>query len=417
MDGGTVMRWADELGAVSQEPGILVRPFGSEAMRRANRLVASWMRGAGMSVRQDVVGNLVGRYEGNGERTLLLGSHLDTVRDAGRYDGPLGVLVALACVERLHRSRERLPFALELVGFADEEGLRFGTTYFGSSVFAGRFDPALLGLEDHEGVTLAEAVRTFGGAAEALASSGRSSHDLIGYCEVHIEQGPVLEGRDLPVGVVSAIAGQNRIGVELLGEAGHAGTVPMEGRRDALCAAAELVLAVERIAREYAGMVGTVGRLVPHPGAGNVIPASVTLSIDVRHQEDSVRQRACDDLREVAAEIGSRRGVEMRWTPTQESRAVATDPELTALMTRGVADAGIDVERLPSGAGHDAVEIAAIAPVAMLFVRCRGGISHNPAESVEVADVEVAIDVLERFIRLLGEVGDADDPASGPSSS
>ncbi len=399
MDGATVMRWAQELGAVSQEPGILVRPFGSEAMHRANQLVASWMRGARMSVSQDAVGNLVGRYEGDGERTLLLGSHLDTVRDAGRYDGPLGVLVALACVQRLHRRGQRLPFALELVGFADEEGLRFGTTYFGSSVFAGRFDPSLLALEDDQGITLADAVRACGGAPEALARSGRSPHDLIGYCEIHIEQGPVLERRDLPVGVVSAIAGQSRIGVELVGEGGHAGTVPMEGRRDALCAAAELVLAVERLARAHPGMVGTVGRLVPHPGAGNVIPASVMLSIDVRHQEDSVRRRACDDLREAAAQLGARRGVEVRWSATQESRAVPTDPDLTALLARAVAAAGIDVERLPSGAGHDAAEMAAIAPVAMLFVRCRGGISHNPAESVEVADVEVAIDVLERFMR------------------
>jgi allantoate deiminase len=401
MDGGTVMGWADELGAISEEPGILVRPFGSAAMRRANERVGGWMRDAGMSVRQDAAGNLIGRYDGSGERTLVLGSHLDTVRDAGRYDGPLGVLVALACVQRLQRRGERLPFALEVVGFADEEGLRFGTTYLGSSVFAGSFDPALLALQDQEAVTLAEAVRSSGGDPDGLARSGRSPDDLIGYCEVHIEQGPVLERRDLPVGVVTAIAGQSRIGVELLGEAGHAGTVPMEGRRDALCAAAELVLAVERVAHEHAGMVGTVGRLVPHPGAGNVIPASVALSVDVRHQEDAVREAACDRLRELADEIAARRAVEVRWTATQESRAVPTDPELTRLLSAAVADAGVDVERLPSGAGHDAAEIAAIAPVAMLFVRCRGGISHNPAESVELADVAVAIDVLERFTRSL----------------
>lgn len=304
---------------------------------------------------------LCSRYEGergDDGRTLLLGSHLDSVRDAGRYDGPLGVLVGLACAHRLHRAGERMPVALELVGFSDEEGLRFGTTYLASSAFAGRFDPELLELRDDEGITLADAVRAFGGNPVALASSGRSPRDLIGYCEVHIEQGPVLERRGLPVGVVSAIVGQSRIAVELRGEAGHAGTVPMEARRDALCAAAELVLAVERIAKAHAGMVGTVGRLTPHPGAGNVIPASVALSIEVRHQDDAVRRRACDELRSAAEEIGARRGVEVGWTMTQESAAVPTDPRLTELLAGAVAAAaGIETLRLPSGAGHDAAEI------------------------------------------------------------
>jgi len=403
MDGATVMRWAAELGSVSAEPDILVRPFGSAALAQANELVGGWMREAEMRVRQDAVGNLVGRYEGSkGDgRTLLLGSHLDTVRDAGRYDGPLGVLVALACVHRLHRDGVRLPFALEVVGFADEEGLRFGTTYFASSVFAGRFDPALLELQDGEGVTLAEAVRSVGGDPDALATSGRSPEDLIGYCEVHIEQGPVLERRGLPVGVVSAIAGQSRIAVELRGQAGHAGTVPMEGRADALCAAADLVLAVERTAREHAGMVGTVGRLTPHPGASNVIPSSVALSIDLRHQDDALRRRACGQLRSAADEIVARRHIDVNWASTQEAAAVPTDPRLTELLTDAVADAGIEVARLPSGAGHDAAELAAIAPIGMLFVRCAGGISHNPAESVQEADVATAIGVLERFLRSL----------------
>lgn len=402
MDAATVMQWATALGAVSQEPELLVRPFGSEAMTQANELVGGWMGEAGMDVRHDAAGNLIGRYEGAADsHTLLLGSHLDTVRDAGRYDGPLGVLVALACTQRLARAGERLPFALELVGFADEEGLRFGTTYFGSSVFAGRFDPGLLELADHEGVTLAQAVQRFGGDPGALASAGRSPTDLVGYCEVHIEQGPVLEQRGLPVGVVSAIAGQSRIAATLQGEAGHAGTVPMRGRRDALCAAAELVLAVERIARDHPGMVGTVGRLSPHPGAGNVIPASVALSIDVRHQDDALRARACEQLQAAAQEIGTRRQISVDWTVTQESAAVPTDPRLSELLSRAVADTGVDVARLPSGAGHDAAEVAAIAPVGMLFVRCEKGISHNPAESVQEADVAVAIDVLERFLWLL----------------
>jgi allantoate deiminase len=403
LDGVTVMRRADELGAISQEPGILVRAFGSDAMRRANELVGGWMRGAEMSVREDAVGNLIGRRVGDGERVLVLGSHLDTVRDAGRYDGPLGVLVALATVERLARDRARLPFAIEVVAFADEEGLRFGTTYLGSSAFTGRFDPALLALVDREGVTLAEAVRAFGGSPEQLAA-GHPPDDLIGYCEVHIEQGPTLERRGLPVGVVTAITGQSRITAEYLGEAGHAGTTPMEARRDALCAAAELVLAVERLAHEHEGMVATVGRLQPHPDASNVIPGSVTLSIDLRDPDDSVRKRACADLRHVAAQIGERRSVELRWERTEESESISTDPTLSGVLAHAVADARFDVERLPSGAGHDGAELAAIAPVAMLFVRCAGGVSHNPAEAVDLGDVEVAIDVLQRFVVRLAEI-------------
>src|SRR5215210_2578641 len=243
------MERCEALGRTSEEPDLLARPYGSQAMRRANDTVAGWMREAGMGVQSDVFGNLLGRYEGIGNETLLLGSHLDTVRDAGKYDGPLGVLVALACVERLQERNERLPFAVEVVAFADEEGLRFGTTFLGSSVFAGSFDPGLLGLEGADGVTLAEAVRSFGGDPDALVDGGRDGDDLLGYCEVHIEQGPVLERLDLPVGVVMGIQGQTRASVDFVGEAGHAGTVPMEGRRDALCAAAEFVLAVEETAR------------------------------------------------------------------------------------------------------------------------------------------------------------------------
>jgi allantoate deiminase len=398
MDAETVMRWTDELGAVSEEPGLLVRPYGSEAMRRATALVGDWMGAAGMEVRRDAVGNLIGRYAGEGERTLLLGSHLDTVRDAGRYDGPLGVLVALACVARLHSRGERLPFAVELVGFADEEGLRFGTTYLGSSVFAGSFEPRLLELRGADGTALADAVRACGGDPDALSRAGRRADDLLGYCEVHIEQGPVLERLELPVGVVSAIAGQSRISVSLRGEAGHAGTVPMDGRHDALCAAAELVLAVERTARVEPGMVGTVGRVAVEPGTGNVIPGAVELSLDLRHQDDAVRARTVERLRERAAEIGAARGVEVGWELRQESAAVPTDPALSKRLAEAVAAAGLPVERLPSGAGHDAAAVAAIAPVAMLFVRCRGGVSHHPDEAVEPGDVGVALDVLERFL-------------------
>jgi allantoate deiminase len=398
-----VMERCEALGRTSEEPDLLARSYGSQAMRRANDTVAGWMREAGMGVQSDVFGNLLGRYEGIGNETLLLGSHLDTVRDAGKYDGPLGVLVALACVERLQERNERLPFAVEVVAFADEEGLRFGTTFLGSSVFAGSFDPGLLGLEGADGVTLAEAVRSFGGDPDALVDGGRDGDDLLGYCEVHIEQGPVLERLDLPVGVVMGIQGQTRASVDFVGEAGHAGTVPMEGRRDALCAAAEFVLAVEETARGQPGMVATVGHIAAHPGAGNVIPGEVSLSLDLRHGDDRVRERAVASLRETARGIAADRGGENRWQLRQESSAVPTDPGLTALLARAVADLGYRVERLPSGAGHDAAQLAEIAPTAMLFVRCEKGISHNPAESVEQEDVAAAIEVTSRFLKLVEE--------------
>jgi allantoate deiminase len=398
MDGGTVLRWAADLGAVSEEPDLLVRPYGSQAMQRANDLVGDLMGEAGMEVRRDAVGNLIGRYEGEGERTLLLGSHLDTVRDAGRYDGPLGVLVALACVHRLHARGERLSYAVEVVGFADEEGLRYGTTYLGSSVFSGRFEPRLLEHADADGIELADAIGAFGGDPDALPDARRDPADLIGYCEVHIEQGPVLERRGLPVGVVTAIAGQSRIAVGLEGEAGHAGTVPMADRRDALCAAAELVLAVEAQGRAEELMVATVGRLTPRPGAGNVIPGAAELSIDLRHQDDAVRGRAVRALEDRARAIGAARGVGVEWETRQEAAAVATDPELTGLLADAVRDLGLEVEELPSGAGHDAAEVAALTPVAMLFVRCAGGVSHHPDESVCEDDVNVAVEVLERFL-------------------
>lgn len=403
MGAGTVLGWADELGAISEELGLLVRPYGSAAMGRATALVEGWMLAAGMEVRRDAIGNLIGRYDGAGPRTLVLGSHLDTVRDAGRYDGPLGVLVALACVARLHARSERLPYAVEVVGFADEEGLRYGTAYLGSSAFAGSFDSALLDLEDEHGVRLGEAVRAYGGNPEALArgDGAGAPEDPIGYAEVHIEQGPVLERLDLPVGVVTGIAGQSRVAIELTGEAGHAGTVPMEDRHDALCAAAELVLAAEATARATAGLLATVGRLTAQPGGGNVVPGVVRLSLDVRHEDDGVRERGCRALREQADAIAARRGIELGWEALEDAPATPTDPWLTDRLAAAVHAAGVRVRRLPSGAGHDAAELAALAPVAMLFVRCRGGVSHNPAESVRVEDVDVALDVLERFVRSL----------------
>jgi allantoate deiminase len=397
----TVMERCDLLANISEEPGLIHRPYGSQAMHGVNDIVAGWMRTAGMTTRRDQIGNLIGRYEGLGDRTFILGSHLDTVRDAGKYDGILGVMVAIACVQQLHDRGERLSYAIEVVGFADEEGLRFGTTFLGSSAYAGCFDRTRLQFEDSHGVTLREAVRSFGGDPDALEADGRSGEDLLGYCEVHIEQGPVLEQEDLPVGVVTAINGQSRIRVGFIGKAGHAGTVPMEGRRDALCAAAEFVLEVETVAKAEADTVGTVGEIQALPGAVNVIPGEARHSLDLRHPNDDERERVRDSLEDRAREIAASRGCESLWDVRQETDAVPADPGLSSPLAQAVEDSGLTAYRLPSGAGHDAAQVAALAPVAMLFVRCKEGISHNPAETVAREDVEIAIRVMQNFLRLL----------------
>jgi allantoate deiminase len=362
-----VLERCDRLGQVSEEVGRLTRRFGTEAMKEANRLVGGWMQEAGLAVREDPLGNLIGR-RGDGP-ALMLGSHLDTVVDAGRYDGPLGVLVALEAVERV-------PGTIEVVGFADEEGVRFGTAYLGSSIFAGRFQVEWLSLADGDGVRLGELLEA--------SPPAQPRDEVLGYTEVHIEQGPVLEQLGEPVGVVTAIAGQSHAEVTFTGEAGHAGTVPMEDRQDALTAAADWILAVE-------SKGGTVGRLSVEPNARNVIPARATMTLDLRDPDDAARNDAVAQLRDEARAIAERRSVTVSWHDTGDIPAVAMDERLTAAF-------GVST-RLPSGAGHDAAMMAHVAPAAMLFVRCAGGVSHNPAESVEEADVAVAIDTLERLLR------------------
>jgi allantoate deiminase len=406
----TVLDRADRLAACTEEPGRLTRRFATPALAQAGDLVLGWMREAGMTARRDAIGNVVGRYDPSGarggaagpvRRTLVLGSHLDTVRDAGRYDGMLGVLVAIALVERLHDAGTALPFAIEVLGFADEEGVRYGTAYLGSSVVAGTFDPAALERRDADGTAMADAIAASGGDPAALHTARRDTSDLLGYVEVHIEQGPVLEAEDLPVGVVTGIAGQTRAEVVFTGVAGHAGTVPMALRRDALAAAAEWIGAVEARGRAVEGLVATVGEMAVEPGASNVIPARAAMSLDVRHLDDAVREAAVSDLRSRAEAIAAARGLAVAWTDVQATAAVACSQGLTAALDTAVADAGVRVARLPSGAGHDAAVMARLCDVAMLFVRCEGGISHNPAEAVAAGDVAVAIDVAGRLVDAL----------------
>jgi allantoate deiminase len=399
----TIMERIDALGRVSDEPGRLTRTFCSPAMCRATKLVGSWMRAAGMKVRVDAIGNLIGHYPGATRhgRILLLGSHLDTVRNAGKFDGPLGVILAIACVEQLRRNQLRLPFAIEVCGFADEEGVRFQTAYLGSRAAAGLLDNTELRRTDARGISMADAIRRFGGQPAHLKQARFDAGRLLGYVEAHIEQGPVLEEANVAVGIVTGIAGQSRFQFTFTGRAGHAGTTPMRLRRDALCAAAEFILAVEDHAARKAGLVATVGQIQAEPNVSNVIPGTVILTLDVRHQTDSVRRAAVAQFQKLARPIAAARQVKASAQPVQQTASVACSPKLSGLLERAAKEHQPQIVRLPSGAGHDAAILARITPAAMLFIRCKGGISHHPDESASRRDVRVALAVLNDFLRLL----------------
>jgi hydantoinase/carbamoylase family amidase len=391
----------EELATFSDEEGRLTRLYLSPAHGRAMRQIAAWMTAAGMAARSDPVGNVIGRYEARepGAPALLIGSHIDTVVDAGRYDGALGVLAGIAAVAALQEAGERLPVALEMIAFGDEEGVRFPTTLTGSRALAGTLDPGALEARDGEGVSLREALAAAGCDGDAFASCARRPEDTVAYLEVHIEQGPVLEAEGLPIGVVSAINGATRWGVEVRGEAGHAGTVPMALRRDALAAAAEMVLAVEREGRAMEDLVATVGQIEARPGAVNVVPGEVRFTVDLRAPSDAVRNAAGAVLEASFAAIAERRGLTLAIARFHDAAAVSCDPALIEQLSAAVGRAGMAQRLLPSGAGHDAMALAALCPIAMLFVRCEHGISHNPAEAISVADADLAVRVLLDFLR------------------
>jgi len=399
--GPEVMAWADALAACTEQEEGLTRVFLSPEHKAAAELVLGWMAEAGMTAGYDAIGNVVGRYEGArpGLPALLLGSHLDTVRDAGRYDGMLGVISAIACVKALNQAGERLPFAIEVLGFGDEEGVRFPSTLMGSRAVAGALDPAELEVRDAEETSVREALRAFGLDPAGVPAVARRAEQVLAYVELHIEQGPVLEAEGLPVGIVTSIAGAVRCGVRLGGMAGHAGTVPMGLRQDALVAAAEIVLAVERRCSGIDGLVGTVGRMAVLPGAINVIPGAVELSLDIRAGEDSVCEAAVADVMAAIEEVCARRGVTHETERIHEGGCCACAPWLMEQLEAAVRAQGIRPLRLLSGAGHDAMAFGGLADVAMLFVRCTGGISHNPAESITVEDADMGVRVLLQFIR------------------
>jgi len=399
--GPALMQRLDALARFSEDPDRLTRTFLSPAHRQAADQVLAWMREAGMTARTDAAGNIVGRYEADrpGGPALLLGSHIDTVRDAGKYDGNLGVLAAIAVVDELHRRGERLPFAVEVLAFGDEEGVRFPVNLTGSQTVAGTVDPAVADAKDDDGLRLGDLLRDFGGDPDGLQAEARRREDVLGYVELHIEQGPVLEAEDLPLGVVTAINGAARYNATVRGMAGHAGTVPMDLRCDALAAAASMVLAVERCAQAGREVVATVGQLDVQPGAVNVIPGAVRFTIDIRAPDDADRLAAMAEMTAALEGIARGRGVELTLDRYHDGGAVRCDPALMEKLETAVRRHGLPARRLPSGAGHDAMAMAALTPVGMLFLRCRGGISHNPAESITVEDADLAVRILLDLLR------------------
>jgi allantoate deiminase len=391
-----------ELGRLSEEEGALTRVFLSKEQAQANALVLGWMREAGMdSCYLDPIGNVVGRYEGDkpGLPCLLMGSHLDTVRNGGKYDGMQGVLAAIECVRTLHQRGRRLPFALVVVGFSDEEGVRFGATLLGSRAIAGTFNKALLDKQDSAHITMRQAMLDFGLDPEKIDEAAFKPEDVLAYAELHIEQGPVLEAEGLPVGNVTAINGANRFVVDIRGMAGHAGTVPMNLRQDALTAASECVLAIEARGRATPELVATVGSLACKPGATNVIPGDVSFTIDVRSPRDEERLAAVADILAAIKRICAGRNVGVAINKVHEGPVAHSAEWLQAQIRAAIAAEDIPVRDLPSGAGHDGMAIIDLpTDICMLFVRCKGGISHNPLESITPEDADISARVFLRFI-------------------
>jgi len=378
------------LAKCTTEPGFTTRPFLAEPMHEVHALLTSWMKDAGMTVSIDAAGNLRGCHAASRPTALRLfiGSHLDTVPRGGAYDGVLGVVLGVALIELLNG--QHLNFNIEVIGFSEEEGFRFGVPFIGSRALIGELDEELLGKRDAAGVRVADAIREFGLDPTRIGEA-RAGTDAIGYFEFHIEQGPVLEDLRLQLAVVEAIAGQSRFSVSFRGQANHAGTTPMRLRRDALAGAAEWICVVEKEARSTSGLVATVGRVDTEPGAGNVIPGLVRGTLDIRHVENGERKAAVQRVRQAAEVIAASRGLSVSWEQYLDQPAVLMDASLTQVLERAIARSGYPVHRMTSGAGHDAMIVARRMPAAMLFLRSPAGISHHTAETVLEDDVAAAL--------------------------
>lgn len=383
-----VMERCGALARITEKPGELLRTFLSPAMDEVHRTMRPWMEAAGITVTVDRAGNLHGLWGAGDAPRLVIGSHLDTVPNAGAYDGVLGVLMGLALVEA--SAEQRHAFSIEMLGFSDEEGMRFGVPFLGSRALVGELSEPLLASVDDNGVSVAGALRDFAMRRPEAVEARLSSH-CAAYLEFHIEQGPILESRNLALGIVEGLAGQSRCRVEFRGAAGHAGTNPMNLRRDALAGAAEWIVAAEALARGCENAVATVGRIVAEPGGVNVIPALVRCTLDARHPDDAIRSQLVRDILNEAQAIGARRGLQVHVERYHEQSAVRFDAKLVGLVERAAARAGHTTMRMTGGAGHDAMVMARHVPTAMMFLRNPGGISHHPDESVAEEDVAAAI--------------------------
>ena len=400
--GNTIMAWSETIGALSDDEDGLTCAYMTDAHCATAAQIEQWMREAGMQVQIDAVGNVVGRYASTqaGAKTLMTGSHYDTVRNGGKYDGREGVLLPIAVVRHLHERGETLPFHLEIIGFAEEEGVRFKSTFLGSNAIVGQFDLNLLDRQDADSISMRDALHAAGHDVAAIPSIARKPEDLLGFVEVHIEQGPVLLQHNLPAGIVTSIAGSCRYVVELTGVASHAGTTPMTMRKDAAAAAAEIVLYVESRCGQAPTLVGTVGQLqVPH-GSVNVIPGACRLSLDIRAADDATRDAAVSDVLREIESICQRRSIDVTVEKTMSAPAAPCAPWLMQQLRAATERAGVAALALPSGAGHDAMNLARITDVAMLFTRCgNGGISHNPLETMTADDAEISAQILLDFLR------------------
>ncbi|WP_439499729.1 allantoate amidohydrolase [Bosea sp. (in: a-proteobacteria)] len=388
----------DGLNRFTDEPGKLTRLYLSPAHRQAAEWTKSAMEVMGLTAFIDAAGSVQGRREGAmpGLPAVMIASHIDTVKDGGRFDGNLGVVAGILVAGALRDAGIVLPFALEVVAFGDEETVRFPTSLSTSSALVGGYDPAWLDSRDAEGTVLRDALVGFGGDPAGIAALARKPGSLKAYLEVHIEQGPVLEIENEAVGIVTAINAQKRARVRVTGEAGHAGTVPMKLRKDALTAAADMALALEEIAAGHEQAVGTVGVFRPDPGAANVVPGAVDFTIDFRSPRNETLASMDQAIAERFHEIAARRGVGLTITPYSQEEATPMAEPLQEALAAGIARTGsnLSARRLPSGAGHDAMTMARICPSAMLFVRCEKGISHSPLENMTELDAGIAIRVL-----------------------
>ena len=402
----------DALATISAEPDRLTRLFLSPEHKRAAALTGEWMRRAGLTVRMDALGTMHGLLPATVEgpkvgKRLLVGSHLDTVVDGGRFDGNLGVVAGIVAVEEIRARGIRLPFALEILAFGDEEGVRYPKTLISSSAIAGTVNTAVLEMTDAGGMTMGAALAEFGADADHITAEAYRSADVLGYLEVHIEQGPVLEQAGEPLGLVSAIASQGRYRLSVRGEAGHAGTVPMALRHDALAAAGEMMLAIETVARQGAGssLVATVGEIRVSPGASNVIPGGAEFSLDLRAADDETRATAASEIRVTTQQIAARRGVVVGIETVHEKPVAVCAPRLRRAIAAAIESVtGGTPRELMSGAGHDGQAMIHLTDIGMIFVRCRGGISHNPLEFVTVADIGLAVEALIRtIVKIAGE--------------